>query len=84
MNLCADVLQVTYIDRKGVRVTAESSYLKPNVLQRPNLTVSTRAQVTRVLFDTTNGRKRAVGVEFATSRDSPRYKLSARKEVILS
>jgi len=36
-----------------------------------------------VIFDKTGDRPRAVGVEFATSRDGPRFKAEAGKEVIL-
>ena len=74
---------VTFMDRKGRRVTAENSYLTPEVLKRPNLEVVTSATVTKVVFDKTGDRPRAVGVEFATSRDGPKFKAEAGKEVIL-
>jgi choline dehydrogenase len=45
--------------RRGRRVSAARAYLHP-VLKRPNLTVETRAHVTRVLFEGT----RAVGVRY--------------------
>jgi choline dehydrogenase len=45
--------------RRGRRLSAASAYLHP-VMNRPNLTVTTRAFVTRVLFDGT----RAIGVEY--------------------
>ncbi|HVF08131.1 MAG TPA: choline dehydrogenase [Actinomycetota bacterium] len=48
----------------GRRLSAARAYLHP-VSSRPNLTVETRAFVTRVLFDGT----RAVGVEYARGRD---------------
>lgn len=44
--------------RRGRRLSAARAYLYP-VLKRPNLTVKTRAMVTRVIFEGT----RAVGVE---------------------
>jgi choline dehydrogenase len=47
--------------RRGRRLSAARAYLHP-VLQRPNLTLETRAQVTRVLFEGT----RAVGVRYRT------------------
>lgn len=75
---------VTYIDKTGRRVTTESSYLTQDVLNRPNLTVATECQATKIVFDTKDGKKRAVGVEFARSKDSPRYRVRARKEVVLS
>lgn len=57
---------------RGRRLSASKAYLKP-VRKRPNLTVRTRALVTRVLFEG----KRAVGVEYrrgkgAPSRSAPR------------
>jgi choline dehydrogenase len=47
--------------RRGRRLSAARAYLHP-VMGRPNLTVETRAHVTRVLFDGT----RAVGVRYRT------------------
>ena len=44
---------------RGRRLSAARAYLYP-VMQRPNLTVATRAFVTKIIFDGT----RAVGVEF--------------------
>jgi choline dehydrogenase len=45
--------------RRGRRVSAARAYLHP-VMKRPNLTVTTRAFVTRILFEG----QRAVGVEY--------------------
>ncbi|WP_127357176.1 choline dehydrogenase [Actinacidiphila soli] len=45
--------------RRGRRLSASKAYLHP-VMKRPNLTVKTRALVTKVLFEG----KRAVGVEY--------------------
>ena len=75
---------MTYIDAKGRRVTTESAYLTPNVLARPNFTVAVNASVTQLLFDTTDGQTRVVGVEFAKSEKGPRFRVKARKEVLLS
>lgn len=74
---------VTFMDPKGRRVTAENSYLTPEVLQRPNLKVIISATVTKVIFDKTGNQPRAVGVEFTSSRDGPRFTAGARKEVVL-
>ncbi|KAG9098136.1 hypothetical protein FS749_004590 [Ceratobasidium sp. UAMH 11750] len=71
---------MTYIAPTLTRSSAEAAYLTPTVLARRNLTVATNAQVTRILFEG----KRAVGVEFARNKDSPRYQVRARKEIILS
>lgn len=62
---------------QGRRWSAAVAYLKP-VMNRPNLTVWTRALTTRVLLE--NGR--AVGVELA--KGSGRVKVRAEREVILS
>ncbi|MFC9926363.1 choline dehydrogenase [Streptomyces sp. NPDC127190] len=51
---------------RGRRLSASKAYLKP-VRRRPNLTVRTRALVTRVLFEG----KRAVGVEYRRGRGAP-------------
>jgi choline dehydrogenase len=61
---------------RGRRLSASRAYLHP-VLGRPNLEVTTRALVTRVLFDGA----RAVGVEYVHGRRAPRRVLAA--EVIL-
>jgi len=53
--------------RNGRRLSAARAYLHP-VMSRPNLTVTTRAFVTRVLFEG----KRAVGVEYTRGRSAPK------------
>ncbi len=64
----------------GHRANAAYSFLD-DVLERPNLTVLTRTQVTRVLFDG----KQAVGIEVCRDgRQGKREQLTASKEVILS
>lgn len=67
--------QVTH--RAGERFSAAKAYLTPN-LHRPNLTVITGAQATRVLLE---GR-RAVGMAFL--QDGVPRELRARREVVLS
>ncbi|TFY63176.1 hypothetical protein EVG20_g6436 [Dentipellis fragilis] len=74
---------VTYI-RDGKRVTTETAYLTEDVLSRPNLTIATHATVTKLLFETGDAGPQAVGAEFASSADAPRYRARARKEIILS
>jgi choline dehydrogenase len=61
----------------GRRASAAVCYLRP-ALKRPNLTVITRAQATRILVQ----RGRAIGVEYA--RKKQRYEIQASREVILS
>ena len=63
--------------RRGRRWSAADAYLRP-ALRRPNLTVTTSAQVTRVLFD---GR-RAVGVAYRQGADEKIARCA--REVILS
>ncbi|EPT05509.1 hypothetical protein FOMPIDRAFT_158549 [Fomitopsis schrenkii] len=75
---------VTFIDSQGRRVTTESAYLTQEVLARPNLTVATHAQVTRVLLDTAPGKApRAVGVQFK-NRKGELYEVRAKQEVVVS
>ena len=61
----------------GKRASAAAAFLKP-AMQRKNLTVLTRAQVSRILFEG----KKAVGVEFKQGRSS--RVAHAANEVILS
>lgn len=63
--------------RNGERCTTAAAYLHPH-LSRPNLTVITRAQATKILFDG----KRATGVAYRQSGAGKT--VSARREVILS
>jgi choline dehydrogenase len=72
------------MDERRTRVSAESAYLTRDVLARPNLVITLHAQVTKILFDNDGGQARAVGVEFAKSKNGPRYQATAAKEVILS
>lgn len=62
--------------RNGERCSAAAGYLHP-VMGRPNLTVLTRAQATRILFEN----KTATGVEFRQGRTTKT--VSARCEVLL-
>jgi choline dehydrogenase len=80
INVCV----VTCIDSRGRRVSTESAYLTPEVLSRCNLTVAVNASATRIIFDTSKSSPRAVAVEFASSKDSPRFRVRAKKEVILA
>ncbi len=63
--------------RRGKRQSAATAFLKP-ARRRPNLTVVTRAQATRVLFEG----KRAIGVEY--ERFGELHQARAAREVILS
>ncbi|KAJ7764868.1 alcohol oxidase [Mycena metata] len=71
------------IDEHGKRVTATSAYYTP-VASRPNLSLLTGAQVTKILFESelVDGNRVAIGVEFTV--DGKIYTVSVSKEVILS
>jgi choline dehydrogenase len=62
--------------RRGVRWNASKAFLRP-VAQRPNLTVMTGAEVSRIEFE--NGRASAVLARV----DGQERKLGARREIIL-
>ena len=63
--------------RRGRRLSAARAYLHP-VMNRPNLTVTTRAFVTKILFDG----KRAIGVEYRQRGGAPKRALGG--DVILA
>ncbi len=67
--------QVTQLN--GERCSAAKAYLTPN-LNRPNLTVLTKATTHKVLFDG----KRAIGVEYGMKGQC--FQIYCNKEVILS
>ena len=71
------VRQTPVTQRRGRRWSAADAYLRP-ALRRPNLTVTTGAQVTRVLFEGT----RAVGVAYRHGADEKVIRCA--REVILS
>jgi len=76
---------ITYIQSDGRRSSSETGYLTTGVLSRPNLKVVGGAQVTKLLVDKDDitGTKRAVGVEFRKFDTGPKYRVRARKEVVL-
>lgn len=63
-------------DRNGERCSAAAAYLHP-VMDRPNLTVLTKAHATRVLFEG----KRATGVAYR--QGGQEKQVTAKREVIL-
>ncbi|KAG6841062.1 hypothetical protein C0991_002273 [Blastosporella zonata] len=83
-KLTFDDSVVTYINDKVERVSSETGYFTKEVLARPNLVVAIHAQVTKILFDSkaSEGGPHAIGVEFAKSKDGPRYQAYARKEIL--
>ena len=75
---------MTYVNSKFRRVSSETAYLTPEALKRKNFTVVTDATATRILFDTTGSEPRAIGVEFATGSGEKRYKVFAKKDIVVS
>ena len=76
----AGLYQVTQFwngSKRGERCSAAAAYLHP-AIDRPNLTVLTRARATRILFE----RGRAVGVAVHKAGNS--FEIAANREVILS
>jgi len=63
---------------RGWRYSTARAFLRP-AMKRPNLTVITRAQATRVLLE---GR-RAAGVAYAVAPGTPARHVRARREVVL-
>jgi len=68
--------------REGKRSYAASAYYTTEVQSRKNLSVITGAVVNRLVWDKSNGKPRATGVEFTSG--SKKYVVNVRKEVILS
>lgn len=71
--------QVQATMRNGRRCSAAKAYLKP-ILKRPNLFISMRSWVTKILIDPIT--KTAYGVEFY--KNKKRYAIRARREVLLA
>ena len=69
--------------RQGKRSSTYHAFLEGDVEQRPNLTLITKAQATRVLFAGEPGAGRATGVEYVTA-DGATEVIDASREVILS
>ncbi len=67
--------------RRGVRWSATKAFLRP-VMDRPNLTVRTRAHVHRLCIETGEAGKRASGVEYRDTTGM--YRAAARKEVVMA
>ncbi|KZV90692.1 alcohol oxidase [Exidia glandulosa HHB12029] len=83
-NRVSSALTVTYVDKRGQRVSSETAYLSKTVLDRPNLTVAVGATVTRIIFDQSGALPRAVGVEFTKGPGEAKFGAIANKEVVLS
>lgn len=84
----AFIAPTTLNRHSGQRSFSRTAYLDPIANKRKNLQVLPSQTVARVLFDEeadpATGKVRALGVEYAASRDAPRVTVTARREVILS
>ena len=60
------------------------AYLNAEVLARPNLTVAVNSNVDRIAVADVDGETRTTGIELSTAPSSPRYRVRANREVILS
>ncbi|KAJ7099698.1 aryl-alcohol oxidase-like protein [Mycena epipterygia] len=69
--------------KHGKRSSSFTSYLAPEFIGRPNLHVLLNSQATRII-QTSQTPKNFLTVEFAQTKEGPRYQISASKEVILS
>jgi choline dehydrogenase len=69
--------------RAGKRSSTYRAFLEGDAERRPNLTIITGAQVTRVILEGSPGHMIATGVEYRTSTGDTRTVLAAR-EVVLS
>ena len=84
-----DNFGVGYFDvnqKNGWRWNAVRAFLRPTALRRPNLTVWTQAQVSRLLFENaSDGALRCSGVELVQGgATGTQRSVTARSEVILS
>ncbi|MBT2187360.1 GMC family oxidoreductase [Sphingobium nicotianae] len=71
------ISRIELTTNKGWRASSARAYLHPAMKSRRNLTVLTKAQTTRILFEG----KRAVGVEYL--RDGKLEQVRADREVVL-
>jgi choline dehydrogenase-like flavoprotein len=73
--------------KKGLRWSAATGFLKPVIDARANLSLHGKVQVERILFETGksgDGRPRACGVVYREGRTGQRFTAKAKREVILS
>lgn len=71
------ISRIELTTNKGWRASSARAYLHPAMKSRRNLTVLTKAQTTRILFEG----KRAIGVEYL--RDGKLERVHADREVVL-
>ncbi|HXY35720.1 MAG TPA: GMC family oxidoreductase N-terminal domain-containing protein, partial [Planctomycetaceae bacterium] len=68
--------------RAGKRSSTYHAFLEGEVERRPNLTIVTGAQATRVLLQGSEGRKLATGVEYRTADGAIRTALTTKETVL--
>ncbi|KAF8329771.1 GMC oxidoreductase [Cantharellus anzutake] len=84
---------ISFIDQNGRRSSASTAYLSPAVIARPNLTILLKTYTLKLLFSSAGAHDdpnpKCIGVEVASAEvpphenETPRYKLFAKKELIL-
>ncbi|KAI2807427.1 hypothetical protein BLOT_005362 [Blomia tropicalis] len=78
------IMQTTQSATNWTRQTTASAYVEANI-GRPNLHVLVNSHVTRILFDNSGPKPKAIGVEFVRNQDmSQKFKVMASREVLLS
>ncbi|KAI0045893.1 GMC oxidoreductase [Auriscalpium vulgare] len=81
-NLGASTFTST-ADGKGSRSSVANSYLTPSVRNRPNLTIAIHTVIEKILFSDASGTPQAVGLQVSKSQDAPKFRVMARKEVLV-
>ena len=75
---------MTYIDETKTRVSSESAYFTKHVLARSNLKVVINATVTQILTEKVGDEGKAIGVEFAKNATGVRYRVTSKRDIIVS
>ncbi|MBS4047883.1 MAG: GMC family oxidoreductase N-terminal domain-containing protein [Alphaproteobacteria bacterium] len=70
--------------KKGLRWSAASAFLKPVIAQRSNITLLLKAHVEKIEFDTATGSGRPRARSVMVSDETGRRRFTARNEIILS
>lgn len=75
----------TSITPNGERSSTAVAYIIAAVARRPNLKIAVGQTVTKIFFDKTGSKPRAIGIEMAAGKHRPvRYRVRAKREVIVS
>jgi choline dehydrogenase-like flavoprotein len=68
---------------KVTRSSADEAYYE-SAAQRRNFHLITGQQVSRIVTENTNGSVKVVGIEFASSADTPRQTVGVKKEAVIA